>query len=97
MYKADISIVELGLVYDISVNEDLVKVVLAMPHRGRPVGTYFEYGSNTVHGKISLSIPDALRRVPGVREVVVEQTWYPLWNSNLITDSGREKLEISKN
>jgi len=95
LYTSDISIVDLGLVYDIIVRDDAVKVVLAMPHRGRPVGTYFEYGSNTVHGKVSLSIPDALRRVPGVREVKVEQTWYPLWNSNRLTDEGRRKLGLT--
>lgn len=94
LYTADISIVDLGLVYDISIRGDLVKVVLAMPHRGRPVGTYFEYGSNAVHRKVSMSIPDALRKVPGVREVKVEQTWYPIWNSNRITNDGRQKLEL---
>ena len=94
LYRSDISIVDLGLVYDIIVRGDLVKVVLAMPHRGRPVGTYFEYGSNEVHAKVSLSIPDALRRVPGVREVKVEQTWYPMWNSNRLTDEGRKKLGL---
>ncbi len=94
LYTADISIVDLGLVYDISVRGDLIKVVLAMPHRGRPVGTYFEYGSNEVHSKVSMSIPDALRRVPGVREVKVEQTWYPMWNSNRLTEEGRRKLGL---
>ena len=94
LYTADISIVDLGLIYDIRVQGDLVKVVLSMPHRGRPIGTYFEYGSNALHPKVSMSIPDALRSVPGVREVKVVQTWYPLWNSNRITAEGRQKLEL---
>jgi hypothetical protein len=34
LYKADISIVDLGLVYDIAVRGSVVKVTLAMPHRG---------------------------------------------------------------
>jgi metal-sulfur cluster biosynthetic enzyme len=29
-----------------------------------------------------------------VRKVVVEQTWYPEWNSNLISEEGRKKLGI---
>ncbi len=94
LYTADISIVDLGLVYDINVRQGIVTVVLAMPHRGRPVGTYFEYSSNSVAAKISMSIPDALRRVPGVNEVKVVQTWYPGWSSNRITDAGRMKLEL---
>ncbi len=94
LYTADISIVDLGLVYDLSVRDGIVTVVLAMPHRGRPVGAYFVYSSNSVADKISMSIPDALRRVAGVQEVKVIQTWYPGWNSNRITDEGRKKLKL---
>lgn len=94
LYTADISIVDLGLVYDLRVRDGIVTVILAMPHRGRPVGTYFEYSSNSVAAKISLTIPDALRRVAGVQGVKVVQTWYPGWNSNRITDEGRRKLEL---
>ena len=35
---------------------------------------------------------EALYAVPGVRKVIMEQTWYPLWNVNFLTDTGREKL-----
>lgn len=99
MYYSDISIVELGLVYDIEVQGDAVNVVLAMPHRGRPLGAYFTHGSNSVQqgagaGRSSLSIPDALLKVPGVKKVSMKQTWYPLWNSNFITAEGRRKLEL---
>ncbi|MEO5998869.1 MAG: hypothetical protein ABIN89_19010 [Chitinophagaceae bacterium] len=93
-YTADISIVDLGLVYDITVRGDVVKVLLAMPHRGRPLATYFTNGSNSVHNKVSMNIHDALRRVPGVREVIMEQPWYPGWSSNLLTEEGRQKLGI---
>lgn len=94
LYTADISIADLGLVYDLRVRDDIVTVVLAMPHRGRAVGAYFDYSSNSVAAKISMTIPDALRRVPGVRGVKVIQTWYPGWDSNLVTDQGREKLGL---
>lgn len=94
LYKADISIVELGFVYDINVEGSSVHIVLAMPHKGRPLGEYFVNGSNTVHNKLSLNIPDALLQVPGVENVTVEQSWYPGWHSNLITETGRKKLEL---
>lgn len=94
LYKSDVSIVDLGFVYDVRVRGDVVTVVLAMPHRGRPLGSYFDYGSNSVHGTTSHNIPDALRAVPGVKKVIVEQTWYPAWNSNFITEDGRQKLEL---
>lgn len=94
LYKADISIVDLGLVYDISVRGSTVKVILAMPHRGRPLGAYFTHSSNVVHATVSKTMMEALYAVPGVRKVVMEQTWYPGWSSNLLTDDGRKKLQL---
>ncbi|MDP3469053.1 MAG: hypothetical protein Q8S11_12005 [Daejeonella sp.] len=94
LYKADISIVDLGLVYDISVQGDLVKIVLAMPHRGRPLGGFFTHVTSPIDPKIFNTIPDVLLKVPGVRDVVMEQTWYPAWSSNLLTETGRRKLNL---
>lgn len=94
LYKADISIVDLGLVYDISVQGDLVKIVLAMPHRGRPLGGFFTHVTSPIDPKIFNTIPDVLLKIPGIRDVVMEQTWYPGWSSNLLTDAGRQKLDL---
>jgi metal-sulfur cluster biosynthetic enzyme len=100
LYHSDISIVELGLVYDIRVQGDTVNVVLAMPHRGRPLATYFTHGSSSLQqgpeatGRTSMSIPDALLKVPGVKKVTMTQSWNPGWTSNLITEEGRKKLEL---
>jgi metal-sulfur cluster biosynthetic enzyme len=93
-YKSDISIVDLGLVYDVTVRGSVVKVLIAMPHRGRPLGTYFAYGSNVVHPTTSKNILTAIYEVPGVKKVIMEQTWYPGWSSNMLTDDGRKKLGI---
>jgi len=93
-YKSDISIVDLGLVYDVTVRAGVVKVLIAMPHRGRPLGTYFAYGSNVVHPTTSKNILTAVYEVPGVKKVIMEQTWYPGWSSNMLTDEGRKKLGI---
>jgi metal-sulfur cluster biosynthetic enzyme len=65
-----------------------------MPHRGRPLGTDFAYGSNVVHPTTSKNILTAVYEVPGVRKVIMEQTWYPGWSSNMLTDEGRKKLGI---
>lgn len=94
LYKADISIVDLGFVYDIAVRGSVVKVTLAMPHRGRPLGAYFTHSSNVVHSSVSKTMMEALYEVPGVKKVIMEQTWYPLWSVNLLTDAGRKKLNI---
>jgi len=93
-YKSDISIVDLGLVYDVTVRAGVVKILIAMPHRGRPLGTYFAYGSNVVHPTTSKNILTAVYEVPGVKKVIMEQTWHPGWSSNMLTDEGRKKLGI---
>lgn len=90
LYKAGISVVDLGLVYDLRVRGETVEVVMAMPHRGRPRLGYFAHGS----GGNSTPVQTRLLKVPGVKHVVVKQTWEPAWNSNRLTDEGREKLGL---
>lgn len=90
LYEARPSVVDLGLVYDIRVRGEVVHVLMAMPHRGRPRLGYFSYGSG---GNFS-PVRDALLKVPGARQVVIEQTWEPSWNTNRLTDEGRRKLGL---
>ena len=90
LYTADVSVVDLGLVYDLRVRGETVQVVMAMPHRGRTRLGYFAFGS----GGNSVPVQQRLLKVPGVKKVVVEQTWDPGWNSNRLTDEGRRKLGL---
>jgi metal-sulfur cluster biosynthetic enzyme len=94
LYTADINIVDLGLVYDVRVRGDVVTVVMTMPHRGRPRAGYFGHGSISVHPTVSLPVEERLMKVPGVRQVVVKQTWEPAWSSNQLTTEGRKKLGL---
>jgi metal-sulfur cluster biosynthetic enzyme len=90
LYVTDINVVDLGLVYDIRVRGDVVHVLMTMPHRGRPRLGYFTYGS----GGNTTPVRQELMKVPGVRKVVIEQTWEPGWNSNRLTPTGRKKLGL---
>lgn len=90
LYVTDTSVVDLGLVYDLRVEGDVVYVLMAMPHRGRPRLGFFTYGS----GGNSTPVRTELMKVPGVRKVVVEQTWEPGWTVNRMTPEGRRKLGI---
>ena len=94
LYKADISVVDLGLIHDVRMRGDVVTVVMAMPHHGRPLAGYFVEGSISVHPTKSVPIRERLLQLPGVRQVVVEQTWEPPWNSNHLTETGRTKLGL---
>jgi len=92
LYTADINVVDLGLVYDIKVRGNVVTVVMAVPHRGRPLLGYFVEGSIAVHPTFSLPVRERLLKVPGVKQVVVDHAWNPGWSSNLVSSIGRKKL-----
>jgi metal-sulfur cluster biosynthetic enzyme len=92
LYTTRPSVVDLGLVYDVRVRGDVVHLVMAMPHRGRPLLGYFSYGS----GGNSTPVQQRLLKVPGVRKVVVDQTWDPPWDANRVTAEGRRKLGLTE-
>ncbi len=94
LYTADINVVDLGLVHDVRIAGDVVTLVMGAPHRGRPLLSYFVNGSISVHPTFSLPVRECLMQVPGVRQVVVEQSWEPAWNSNRLTHQGRQKLGL---
>jgi metal-sulfur cluster biosynthetic enzyme len=96
LYTADIDVVDLGLVYDLRVRGPVVTVIMAMPHRGRPLLGYFIDGSISVHPTLSLPVRERLLKIPGVKQVVVEQTWSPGWSSNRLSDGGRKKLGLDE-
>lgn len=90
LYTANASVVDLGLIYDVRVLGDVVHIVMVMPDRGRPRYGYFAWGS----GGNSQPIRQRLMKIPGVRNVVIEQTWEPPWNSSRLTDAGRKSLGL---
>ena len=96
LYTADIDVVDLGLVYDLRVRGPVVTVIMAMPHRGRPLLGYFIDGSISVHPTLSLPVRERLLKIPGVKQVVVEQTWSPGWSSNRLSNEGRKKLGLDE-
>jgi metal-sulfur cluster biosynthetic enzyme len=77
------NIVDMGYVYDVHVEEDVVTVLVTMPHRGRPM-----------YGYIGEPLRKRLLELAGVREVVVDFTWEPAWNVARLTARGREILGI---
>lgn len=94
LYTADVSVVDLGLVYDVRVRGDVITVVMTMPHRGRPRIGYFIDGSTSVHSTPSFPVRERLLKLPGARQVVVKLSWDPPWSSNRLTEIGRKKLGI---
>ena len=91
LYKVDANVVDMGYVYDVSVRDGVVEVLVTMPHRGRPV---FEFLVTQGGGRVDDGIYERLMRVDGVRDVVVKFTWEPAWTVARLTKDGRRTLGI---
>jgi len=93
LYTANANIVDMGYVYDVRVRAGVAYVLVTMPHRGRPV---HEFLVSQGGGRVSDGIRERLRKLPGVREVVVEGTWNPPWTVHRLSDAGRRTLGLSE-
>jgi metal-sulfur cluster biosynthetic enzyme len=71
-------IVELGLLYDVEVEDSNVKVIHSLTSMGCPAGPM-----------IQESIYEAVQRVPGVGEVEVELTWEPPWTPERMSEDAK--------
>jgi metal-sulfur cluster biosynthetic enzyme len=71
-------IVDLGLMYDVEVEDGNVKVIHTLTSMGCPVGPM-----------IQQQIDDVVRALPGVSEVDVELTWDPPWSPDKMSEDAK--------
>lgn len=76
-----INIVDLGLVYDLTIEPLELVVTMTMTTPACPLGPYLERG-----------VEDALGPVAGARLVRVELVFTPPWTPEMITPEGRAQL-----
>ena len=76
-----VDVVNLGLVYDVSIDNDRIAVKMTTTASGCPVGNY-----------IAAQAKQAIARLEGVKEVDVELVYDPPWHENMISEEGRRML-----
>ncbi|MEE9325366.1 MAG: iron-sulfur cluster assembly protein [Dehalococcoidia bacterium] len=76
-----VSIVDLGLIYDVQINDGNVDVKMTLTAQGCPM-----------HTQISATATQAVYTVPGVKEANVEVVWDPPWTPERITEDGKKAL-----
>jgi metal-sulfur cluster biosynthetic enzyme len=76
-----ISLVDLGLIYDVRQDGGSVEVDLTFTATACPCMAFIHY-----------DIQDRLQREPGVEDVKVIETWTPAWTKSRISPEGREAL-----
>jgi metal-sulfur cluster biosynthetic enzyme len=78
------NIVELGLVYDVSVGDGgIARIVMTTTTRGCPATAYLKDGAR-----------DSAWTVPGIEFVEVDLTYEPLWTPEMMTPHARLRLGI---
>ena len=92
LYSVDANVVDMGYVYDVAVSAGVVRVLVSMPHPGRP-----EYNFLVTQGggRVDDGIRERLLRLEGVRDVVVDLTWNPPWTIARMTDAGRQAMGLA--
>ena len=71
-------IVELGLLYDVDVDDSKVKVQYSLTSMGCPAGPMIEEG-----------IREAAESVPGVEQVETDLTWDSQWTPELMSEDAK--------
>ena len=79
--ELNLNIIDLGLVYDIAVDDRTVKVDVSLTSPACPSGP-----------QLMGDTERAARAVPGVRDVVVNLVWSPLWSPERIEPRVRAYL-----
>lgn len=77
--EIDCNIVDLGLVYSLSMEEGVITVIMTLTTPGCPM-----------HETICWGVKNVLMGLPGVTDVQVDLVWDPPWNPAMMTDAGRK-------
>jgi len=77
-----INVVDLGLIYKIDIVNDTVHIDMTMTAPGCPLAFYI----------VSL-VKNAVKEVPGVKDVKVRLIWDPPWSPEMATEEGKRKLK----
>lgn len=77
------NIVDLGLVYSVSIFEASVAVTMTLTTPGCPM-----------HESITWGVKEALLNLEGVEQVEVELVWDPPWHPSMMTEFGRNTTGV---
>ena len=76
-----VNVVDLGLVYDVDIDEDLnVTIDMTLTSPACPLTDQIEWEAQAALGQLA-------------RSVTINWVWLPPWTIDMITDDGREQLQ----
>ncbi len=78
-----VNIVDLGLIYDVSVSDSKVSIIMTLTTPGCPM-----------HSQITANVRQNILKLEEVEEAEVKLVFDPRWNADMITPAGRKALGL---
>ena len=78
-----VNIVDLGLIYEVTVKDDNVNVVMTLTARGCPL-----------HSLISQEVRSRLASIPGIKSANVQVVWDPPWDPSRLSEAAKKMLGL---
>lgn len=76
-----VNVVDLGLIYDIDIQDGVVKVKMTLTTQGCPL-----------HESMPEWVREAVEKLEGVERAEVEVVWSPPWNPDMMSEEAKELL-----
>lgn len=80
-----VNIVELGLIYNVAVIDDNVKVRMTLTTQGCPA-----------HAYLMQQVQTEVERIPGIKSAEVEIVWEPPWTPDRMSAEAKKRLESAQ-
>lgn len=78
-----VSIVDLGLVYDVKIIDDWVGVKMTLTSQGCGLST-----------QIANNVRERVASLPGVSDADVRIVWQPAWNPSMMSEEAKKKVQF---
>ncbi|MGH7815389.1 MAG: metal-sulfur cluster assembly factor [Candidatus Binataceae bacterium] len=78
-----VNLVDLGLIYGVTIAEGVVNVTMTLTARGCGMGA-----------SITNEVQEKLLGIPGCADAAVEIVWDPPWTPHLMSDAARKQLNL---
>ena len=78
-----INIYELGLIYDVKVNDDKAKIIMTLTTPNCPVAE-----------SLPKEVKDSAMQVDGIKEVDLDLVFEPPWNKDMMSEAAKLELNL---
>jgi len=78
-----VNIYELGLIYDVKVNEGAVKIIMTLTSPNCPVAE-----------SLPKDVKDSAMQVEGIEEVDLDLVFEPVWNKDMMSEAAKLELNL---